>query len=243
MKYAVQMYSVRDGIKNGEDLLSALGKVRLAGYEGVEFAGVQGLPASVLKKRLDELGLVAVGTHIELASFEEKNLEETLAYYQTLGCRQIGIGGADVFSEAKLEKALKILDHAEKVCEKEGIKVYFHNHTHEFAPPQGAKSDEWIIHRLKQVCYLEIDTYWSFYAGIDNASFLRDNADRICLVHLKDGNDGTPCAIGEGQNDIAAIMRASEEIGMDWVVVENDDPVPDGISDVTRSIQYLKKNF
>ena len=30
---------------------------------------------------------------------------------------------------------------------------------------------------------------------------------------------------------------------MDWVIVENDDPVPDGISDVTRSIQYLKKNF
>ena len=243
MKYALQMYSVRDGIKNGDDLLAALGKVRQAGYEGVEFAGVQDLPADVLKARLDELGLTVVGTHIGLENYEEKNLAKTIAYYRTLGCRQIGIGGADIFSERKLEKALKILANAEKICEEAGMKVYFHNHTHEFAPAKGSKSDAWIIHRLKEVCYLEIDTYWSFYAGIDNKAFLKDNADRICLVHLKDGNDGKPCAIGEGQNDIAAVMEASEAIGMEWIIVENDDPVPDGISDVTRSIQYLKKNF
>ena len=38
MKYAIQMYSVRDGIKHGDDMLKALEDVKNAGYEGVEFA-------------------------------------------------------------------------------------------------------------------------------------------------------------------------------------------------------------
>lgn len=243
MKYALQLYSVRDGIKNGADLLSALGKVRQIGYEGVEFAGVQKLPAETLRERLDELGLTCVGAHISLDDFKPRHLEKTLAYYRTLGCQQVGVGGADIFEEKKLVKALEILENANREAEKIGMKVYFHNHTHEFAPPAKSDNPAWVIDRLKQACYLQVDTYWSFYAGVDTPALLRENRDRICLVHLKDGNDGTPCAIGEGQNDIAAILKASEEIGMEWVIIENDDPVPDGLSDVARSLQYLKNHF
>lgn len=243
MKYALQLYSVRDGIKNGADLLSALGKVRQIGYEGVEFAGVQKLPAETLRERLDELGLTCVGAHISLDDFKPRHLEKTLAYYRTLGCQQVGVGGADIFEEKKLAKALEILENANREAEKIGMKVYFHNHTHEFAPPAKSDNPAWVIDRLKQACYLQVDTYWSFYAGVDTPALLRENRDRICLVHLKDGNDGTPCAIGEGQNDIAAILKASEEIGMEWVIIENDDPVPDGLSDVARSLQYLKNHF
>jgi sugar phosphate isomerase/epimerase len=61
MKKAIQLYSVRDHIKTGEDMLNVLGRVKEIGYEGVEFAGYFGLSAEVLKKRLDELGLKAVG--------------------------------------------------------------------------------------------------------------------------------------------------------------------------------------
>ena len=243
MKYALQLYSVRDGIKNGADLLSALGKVRQIGYEGVEFAGVQKLPAETLRERLDELGLTCVGAHISLDDFKPRHLEKTLAYYRTLGCQQVGVGGADIFEEKKLVKALEILENANREAEKWGMKVYFHNHTHEFAPPAKSDNPAWVIDRLKQACYLQVDTYWSFYAGVDTPALLRENRDRICLVHLKDGNDGTPCAIGEGQNDIAAILKASEEIGMEWVIIENDDPVPNGLSDVARSLQYLKNHF
>ena len=58
MKFAVQLYSVRDHIENGNDLLDILAKVKEIGYEGVEFAGYQNLPAEELKARCDELGLL-----------------------------------------------------------------------------------------------------------------------------------------------------------------------------------------
>jgi hypothetical protein len=60
MKYALQMYSVRDGIKTGDDLLAALAKVKAIGYDGVEFAGTFGLPAETLKAKLDEAGIDGV---------------------------------------------------------------------------------------------------------------------------------------------------------------------------------------
>jgi len=69
MKKAIQLYSVRDHIKTGDDMLRVLGEVKQLGFEGVEFAGYFDLPAEVLKARLDELGLKAVGTHIGLDNY------------------------------------------------------------------------------------------------------------------------------------------------------------------------------
>ena len=42
------------------------------------------------------------------------------------------------------------------------------------------------------------------------------------------------------RNDIADILKASEKIGTEWVIVENDNPVPDGLSDVRRSMEWIK---
>ncbi|MBQ6163152.1 MAG: sugar phosphate isomerase/epimerase [Clostridia bacterium] len=241
MKYALQLYSVRDGIRNGDDLLKALEKVKEIGYEGVEFAGTQGLSADVLKAKLDELGLVCVGTHIGVDDFAPDKRAATLSFYKTLGCKYIGVGGGDTGSEKSLAHVLDVMGSANDEFEKEGVKVYFHNHTGEFKPTKDSPDGKLIIDRLAERMWLEIDTYWSFHAGVDNKTFLRDMKDHICLIHLKDGNDGTPCALGEGQNDIPAIIDASKDIGVEWIIVENDDPVPDGISDVTRSMAYLKK--
>ena len=49
MKFAVQLYSVRDHIENGNDMLEILGKVKEIGFEGVEFAGYFGLSAEELR--------------------------------------------------------------------------------------------------------------------------------------------------------------------------------------------------
>ena len=47
-------------------------------------------------------------------------------------------------------------------------------------------------------------------------------------------------ALGEGNCDIPEVIRAAKDIGIEWLIVENDDPVPNGLDDVGRSIKYLK---
>lgn len=89
-------------------------------------------------------------------------------------------------------------------------------------------------------CSLEIDTYWSFHAGIDNYKFLLEKKDNIVHLHVKDGIDGYPKALGEGNCDIPAVMKAAKKMGMEWLIVENDDPEPTGFEDIARSLKYLK---
>ncbi len=236
MKIAVQLYSVRDHIKTGEDLLQVLGEVKKLGYEGVEFAGYFGLEPEVIKARLDELGLVAVGAHLGVEDYGPEKIEQTIAAAKALGMKCSGVGGGPIGTPEELIKTAGTMGFGAVRAAQEGVTVFFHNHTREFEPVGGILP----IDLLQNVCALEVDTYWSFCAGIDNYKYITENKDKICLLHVKDGVDRTPCALGEGQCDVAAVIKAAQDIGLEWIVVENDDPVPTGLDDIGRSMTYLK---
>ena len=50
-------------------------------------------------------------------------------------------------------------------------------------------------------------------------------------------------ALGEGNNDLLSVFKAAKDSGMEWLVLENDDPKPNGIDDITRSMAYFKANL
>lgn len=242
MKLAVQLYSLRHHIENGENFLDILKKVKEIGFDGVEFAGFHGYSAEELKKTLDELGLKAVGAHMGLNDFKPENLDETLRVGKVLGAPTLGIGGADTKTETSLNEVIEIMGNADKVAAEHGIKVYFHNHTEEFKEPLFNTVPGTVFERLAKACHMQIDTYWSFHAGKENYSLISEYKDRIPHLHIKDGLDGTPKALGEGNNDLATVVKAAKDNGIEWLILENDDPVPDGISDITRSMAWLKAN-
>lgn len=242
MKLAVQLYSLRHHMENGENFLDILKKVKELGFDGVEFAGFHGYSAEELKKTLDELGLVAVGAHMGLDDFRADNLTKTLEAGKILGAETLGIGGADTKTETSLSEVIEVMGNADKVAAQYGMKVYFHNHTEEFNEPLFNTVPGTIFERLAAACHMQIDTYWSFHAGKDNYSLISEYIDRIVHLHIKDGLDGHPLALGEGNNDLATVVKAAKDNGIEWLILENDDPVPDGLSDITRSMAWLKAN-
>lgn len=239
MKFGLQLYSIRDSYKTGEEFITALKTVKELGYEGVEFAGYAGLPAEELKNALGEIGLFPIASH-EGSVRLENNLSEIVEYNHAIGSRMIVCAGAPTKTKEDLVHLEKILKTAQAEADKYGIKILYHNHSHEFE----AMELGFPIDNIKSYCMLEIDTYWVFNSKNDPYSYLKDNAEKIGLVHLKDGGlNSNPCAIGEGQNDIQSILNASSEIGIEWVIVENDDPTPDGLSDVARSMKNIKTKY
>ena len=234
MKIAVQLYSVRDCISSKEDFFKVLEEIKAMGYEGVEFAGFHGVDAESLKAKLDELGLVPVGAHMGIEDYLPEKIEETVAYHKTLGTLYSGVGGAAHDTVEECEYAAKALAYG---AEKLGIPTYYHNHTEEFTPLENGKIGMEIFAEHTK---LEVDTYWSHCAGIDNYKYITENKDDICLLHVKDGLDRKPLSLGDGDCDVAAVVKAAKDAGIEWLVVENDDPVPNGIEDVKRSINYLK---
>lgn len=240
MKLAVQLYTLRDDYKNGEEFLKILEEVKAIGFEGVEFAGFGGCEPAVIKAKLDELGLTAVGCHMSTDSFKPETIDETIAIAKTLGMKYVGTGGAPHSTPEEVKELVDIFSYANSVGEKEGIRFYYHNHTEEF---EYKFDDRLCMDIIADGAYLELDTYWSFCGGADNYSYIKDMADRIILLHIKDGLNRKPTALGEGDNDLLSVFKAAKEIGTEWLVLENDDPVPTGIEDIKRSMKYFKENL
>ena len=241
MKLAVQLYTLRNDYTNGEEFLELLGKVKEIGFDGVEFAGFAGLEPEVIKARLDEVGLAAVGAHCSTESFDgEEKLAETIKLAKTLGMKTCGTGGTAHSTKEDIDRIRRIYKAANEAGEKEGIKFYYHNHSDEFKIDIDGKLCEDCI---AEEAYLQLDTYWSFHAGMDNYKYITENKDRIVHLHVKDGIDGHPCALGEGNNDLKAVFKAAKEIGIEWLILENDDPSPTGLDDIKRSMEYFKKEL
>ncbi len=238
MKIAVQVYSLRHYIKDKKTLFKALEDIKNAGYDGVEFAGYFGVSAKDIRKKLDELGLECIGGHVGIDDFKKDKLDETLKFQQILGTKAIGVGGAPHRTMVECKRTGKILGDAEKYAmEKYGMKVYYHNHTEEFKPLRNKLLP---IDVIGSYCSLEIDTYWSFVAGADNKVFLPEHKDKIVHLHIKDGIDGKPIVIGRGQCDIKKVVKAAKKMGMEWLIIENEDNENDDAAAITESLNYLK---
>ncbi len=241
MKFAVQLYSVRDHIKNGEDMLRILEEVKNIGFDGVEFAGYFDLSADVLGARCRELGLEVVGSHLGLDDFLPEKADATIAYGKALGAKYLGVGGAPHSTYEESRHTGDVLSAAGVKARQMGMDTYYHNHTEEFEKLKDGKNAMDII--SENGCKLEVDTYWSFCAGVNNTEYLKENKDKIILVHIKDGINRKPMALGEGECDLKNVVEGVNAIGLDWVILENDEPVPTGLEDITRSYKWLKNNF
>jgi inosose dehydratase len=83
------------------------------------------------------------------------------------------------------------------------------------------------------------DTAHLAAAGADPARLIRDFADRIKYVHLKDlrRKPFGFLPLGEGELDMEGIVRSLVEIGFDgWIAVELDShPDPQGAAKISRA--------
>lgn len=240
MKLAVQLYTLRNDYSNGEEFLKILEEVKKIGFEGVEFAGYAGLEPEVIKAKLDELGLTAVGCHVDMSNYKPDKIEDSIKIGKTLGMKYMGIGGAGHSTKEEVQEIIDTFSYANKVGEKEGIKFYYHNHTEEF---ENSFDGKLCMDCIADGAYLELDTYWSYCGGADNYSYIKDHADKIVLLHIKDGIDRHPLALGEGDNDLPSVFKAAKETGIEWLILENDEPTPNGIDDIKRSMEYFKVNL
>lgn len=238
MKYAVQLYTLRRDCTNGGEFLALFKKVKALGFDGVEFAGWHDLPIAEIRNALDEAGLVAVGCHCSMDTFDtEEKIHEAITIAKTLGMDCYGVGGAPHTTQEDVDHLREVFRKANEIGEKEGIRFYYHNHDEEFEIKLDGKMVEELI---AEDAWLEIDTYWSHYAGMNNTELIDSLKDRIIHLHVKDGLDGDPLALGEGDCDVAAVLKAAKKLDLPWVVLENDNPTPTGLADIERSMAFFK---
>ena len=235
--YSIQLYSVRDAMK--EDMSSALQQIAQMGYTAVEFAGFFEKPASEVKAMLDEYGLTVSGTHSPFADLRPSKIMDTIAYHKAIGNPDYIVPGADLSTLEKLEDFCNVMNFAQPILAAEGIKLGYHNHSHEFVVQPYGSTIHAEIERRTNV-HFEIDTFWTFNAGLDSLAVLRRLQDRIHVIHLKDGRrGGYGIPLGKGDAPVCDVVKYAEENGL-AMVVESETLTPDGLTEAKVCIEYLK---
>lgn len=262
---AVQVYSVREDAK--ADLRGTLEKIKKMGYDGVEFAGLYGNTPAEIAKMCKEIGLVPISAHVPYLDMcgAPKGI---LAKYAEVGCKFVAVPyltpdyrpGTPCWGE--VVENIKMLG---EVAKGYGIQLLYHNHDFEFMKVDGKYAlDELYDSVPADLLKTELDVCWVNIGGENPADYIRKYAGRCPVVHLKDffgtksenmyeligikstapkrPTDFEFRPVGSGMQDIPAILKASEESGATWVVVEQDNPSM-GLTPmecIEKSINYLK---
>ena len=240
MEYGLQMYSVRDFTE--KDLLGTLKKVAEIGYKYIEFAGFFGNSAEDVKAALDANGLVCSGTHTGLGELDA-DFAAAVRYHHTIGNKNFIIPWADTSTKEKLDALIDGINKYQPMLAAEGITLAFHNHSGEFLPNKDGQIPHEEMQKRTKIDF-EIDTCWAYVAGRDPVETITALKDRVHMIHLKDikktaegKHEGR--ALGEGEAPVSAVYARAKELGM-RMIVESENLNPDGLSEVTRCMNYLR---
>lgn len=257
---ALQLYSVRDVLE--QDFLGTLKKVKEMGYDGVELSGLNGRDPLEVKRMLEEVGLPCPSSHVPL---DEQQQEGAFARYAQVGCRYVAIPWMDVGeNHEKLQANLALFRKLGEKAAQAGITLLYHNHDFEFDKVDGKAIFDAIYDTVpSSLLQTQMDTCWIKFAGQDPAAYLRKYAGRAPLVHLKDfwasgAHTAVPYdligkearaerrkdfefrPIGYGVQNIPELIRASEDAGAQWLIVEQDQSMDRPTLEAAKmSIDYL----
>lgn len=249
MGIALQLYTLRD--ETADDFPGTLRKVAELGYQGVEFAGYGGLSPDELKALLAELGLQAVGSHVGLERLK-RHLDEEIAMNLAIGSKYVVCPwlSEEDRREPDLASTIKLFTEAAAKLAQHGIQFGYHNHAFELEEKIGGNwlFDEIFAQTPAEQVKVEMDVCWVKVAGQDPVAYIAKYAGRIPLIHLKDIRreaDGSVLTVelGQGIVDLPAVIEASGQAGVEWMIVEQDNCQNPPLQSVANSMDWLKANY
>jgi sugar phosphate isomerase/epimerase len=249
----VSPYSLRD-LQKSQGLAAALDKTRSFGFRYVEFgADFGGLKPAAFKAELDRRGLVPVGLHFGYEQIRD-DVEGVAAAAKVMKVSRVGcawIPHKDPFDEAQCRVAAAVFNRAGAALAKHGIQLYYHTHGYEFRPfGQGTVFDVLVAETSPKTLMFEMDVAWVVLPGQDPAELIKKYPDRWLLMHVKDLKKGVPhnhlvraaltdqVSIGSGQVDWPKLLRAAQEAGLKYYLIEDESPAV--LEQIPQSLRYLE---
>lgn len=265
----VQLYTVRDLVV--KQPLATLQAIADIGYREVEMLRNQVKTLMPLMKRVN---LTPVSLHFETplltgnwTAWKHADMppiepgvtyEDCVALARDHGFRYI------VFNYLTPEERLGLdfykslankLNAAARKAQEAGLRFCYHNHDFEFQPKPGGRPIDVLLKDLDpKLIGLEVDAFWVSMAGVNAAQFIREHADRVEMVHLKDRKPRTPVhydiatvpndtfrELGGGDLPLLNILKAVSQSKARHIFVEQDFS-DDPIASLRRSYAFLIKS-
>jgi sugar phosphate isomerase/epimerase len=248
-KIGVQLYTLRDHCKDAESFDKTCKWIAAQGIRDVQVSGVAIQDATILRKILDDHGLVCTVTHRGMDAL--RDIQATLDYHGTLGCKYAALGSFNGDAEAWRAFADEFSGLADAYAA-QGLALGYHNHSHEFIPfaedPAKINPKEnpmWLLfERCSKNVWFEIDTYWVAHGGADPADWIDRVSGRIPVVHFKDltmgaGRVQTICEVGAGNLNWPRIVESCKRAGVESYMIERDSGEVDAFESLRISIANM----
>lgn len=140
-----------------------------------------------------------------------------------------GVLGASSFTSYSTLDGLKrmadVYNQAHKILRAVGVNLSYHTHEWELwpIPEDGRTGVEYLMQNTDAAIKAQIDIGWAAWGGADVVSFLRKNAGRIGLLHMRDFKDGAVTTAGEGVFNWPEIFKVTQLIRDPLCYVEGGD--------------------
>ena len=246
----LQVYTVRDAAE--KDFKKTMEEVKAMGYDFVELAGLYGQSPETVKQILDEVGINALSAHVPLVELMGDMDKVVSDYPEVIGCKFIVVPFLPDELRPKTEgfaTVMEVLPKLGEVCNKHNATLLYHNHDFEFVKmDDGQYALDYMYATVPaNLLQTELDCCWINVAGENPSDYIKKYAGRCPVVHLKDFyKEGKPAnmyeligeedkksdeagegvfefrPVGHGMQDFPSILKASEESGAGYVVVEQD---------------------
>ena len=255
-----QLYSLRDFCKTLEDTAKTLAKVKAIGYTTVQLSGVgpMGSDPEGLAQVIRESGLTACCTHVGFDGILN-DPAKCIADHKAWGVKHVAIGsipgqysmdlaGIQAFA-ADIAKAVPALTAA-------GLDFSYHNHSFEFAKVEDGRTFLQALYETVPADLLkaELDVHWVTAGGASPATWIRALGRRQPLLHLKDfviartspdnrwDIERRFAPIGSGNLDWPAIFQAAEDVGVEYMLVEQDTCYgADPFGEMEKSYEFVAR--
>lgn len=259
MRFGLNLFSLRKQIDTKEKFLATAKALKEMGYDYLQYSGGPWEPKTV-KEVSEAVGLPVVLTHVKLDRMLN-DPEKLVAEHKLFGCENVGLGAFDFrgADEATRREGIAKVGRAAEKISKAGANFFYHNHNFEFVKMESGKTVfDTIVTECPAVHFI-LDTFWLQSGGVSIIEYIEKLKGRIGCVHLKDflpffvKNEETGkyeskpkfAPVGDGNINWHSVIPAFVEAGAQYFLVEQDDATDyeEPLSQVARSIQYLKENF
>jgi sugar phosphate isomerase/epimerase len=247
----LELYSVRNQLK--KDVPGTLAEIKRWHIKEIEGGDTYGLKKEEFKKMLKENGLKVVSVGVdynELSTDPKAAIENAKSYGASfIVCFWIPHIGTD-FTIEDVKKAIDVFAKAGKLIHENGLQLCYHPHGYEFRPFENGTLFDYLVRKTDpQYLQFEMDVFWVKHPGQDPVALLKKYPNRFVMLHLKDRKQGTEgnqngqadeetnVVLGQGDVNIAAVMKEAKRIGIKHYFIEDESSRPE--QQIPQSLTYL----
>lgn len=247
----VQAYTYRNSFPNG--VAAVLDTIKALDITEMEGPNPKNITPEAFKKMLDERHIImpSIGVDYGLVTKDPGSVVKQAKFWNAKYVMVAWIPHGKTFTIDDAKKAVADFNRVGKILNENGITLCYHDHGYEFGLYEGGTLFDYIANNTNpEYVAFEMDIMWTFHGGADPAKLLYKYKSRWKLVHLKDirkgvANDLTggtdthnDVAVGTGQLNYPAIIRAAEAVGIKHYFIEDESP--NHAAQIPVTIAYLR---